>query len=268
MDTESDIEKKREWITTKKFFSEAVLVAGVTAIGYLSACAYQLAYLNYFGIPTIFLSVDLSSVLFIVLIGMVYIFENIMVLVFLINSDFFSEKYKRFLVLIVLFIQVFLPLLIVIIDPTHPIRTLIAISFVIISFFFFVVRKKRNSYRDAVKKILDTAEQSWGTLPVMVFLSALLFIFYGFVFGSVMAKANKDFLIPATDPNVAIISTYGGNFVGLTFSTTTHQFGEEIKLISQENISTSSVFNIETLDNIYPHASPLWWEWWVTRSNS
>lgn len=242
----------------KGIASEAILIAGLTGIGYFAACAYQAAYLWYFNIPLLFLNINLSLVLLVGLVGLVLTLGNITLFSWLIGRKNNAHSTKRISILFAAVFQIALPILIIVTDPTHPWRSVILILTVIIAFILFIIKARKNLKKDLISKdgvdiLLDKFEEKFGTLATILLISGFFFVIFGAGAGWITAKMKTNFLVSDSSPNTAIISNYGNDFVGLVFDPNTGKLGNEIKLVSDIQLSTSTVFKIESLPPTYSY---------------
>ena len=260
---EENLSENLNWIATKGFFSEAILVALLTAVGYLAAFAYQYSYLNYFGVPVFFVDVNLGLVLFTTSIGLTWLMGLSMALNFLLNW-IPQKKFFKFLkalgFLIVLIIGVLFPMIASIYDPNHVLLSnlgLLAIGIILIigalrlykNPELFTFKKNKNDKND----FLTRAEQIYGTFPVLFVVTLTIFVVYSYIMGTTIAKNQSDYLVSNTDPALAIISTYNGNFVGLTFNPNTRSFDKNITLLSQDKVFNSGIiFNSKKIGPLRP----------------
>lgn len=256
----------RNWVKSRGLAGEALIVAGFTAVAYLSACAYQIAYLLYFKIPLIFLDIQLSHVLLMGLIGLVWGIAVFFGISSLINNKFFTPKIRLHIVAVSAMLQIFLPIIIFLVSPIHLFRTLASLLFIVIVAFYMVKDLNResrgkekenalegfvNDQKDLADMVLDKLERSFGTVFVMSLFIGIFFIFYGAGFGLIVAKIKSDFLIPSTQPDIAIVHTKGENFVGIIFNPATRKLTKDIKVITPEHISSDTIFKNEKLEPTY-----------------
>lgn len=263
MGEENLTENSTNWIATKKFFSEAILVAFLTAVGYLAAFAYQYSYLSYFGVPVFFVDVNLVLVLFTTSIGLIWFMGLGTALDFLLNwipQKNFFKFLKTLGFLIVIIVGLLFPMIASIYDPNHVLLSNLGLLVIVIVLIVGTFRLYKNPELFTFKKnkkdkndLLTRAEQIYGSFPVLFVVTLTIFVLYSYIMGTTIAKNQPDYLVSNTDPALVIIATYNGNFIGLTFNPNTRSFDKNITLLSQDKVSNSGIiFNSKKIGPLRP----------------
>jgi|GEM_PF-1409070 len=240
--------KNKNIIKIKNFISDTLIIALLTGVGYFAAFVYQLAYLGFFGIPIFFVDVNLTAVLLMTLIGFVIILVCAPALM-----ELYFNKPKTNLQKLNRNVGISLTFDLIIIIPffmcgyslfgriaIFPLLALFVILF--IAFIVKIYRKppKLNKMEGSLNFLVQV-EKLYGSYPIIFVSVIVLFICYCFAFGSFAAKIENSYLISNTNPEILLISTYNGNFIGGTFSSSTRSL-DNITLISQDKISNSNIF--------------------------
>jgi hypothetical protein len=255
----------RSWVKSKGVFGETLLIAGFTAAAYLATCAYEISYLFYFKIPLIFLDVQLSDVLITGLIGLIWCLLLLFCFGSLVQSEIFTSKIRLHIIVVSTILQIFLPAIILFVTPAHPLESLFALVFFVTLGFFMVkdlnqepeepekrevgsvLRKISSGQKDFIDMTLDTLEKAFGTTFVMCVLLGIFLIFYGAGFGLIVAKLKSSFLVLSTQPDTAIIYSKGDSFIGVVFNQNTLKLTRDIKVITQNQLSNTTVFENKKL---------------------
>lgn len=248
---EDNLAENSNWIATKKFFSEAILVALLPAVGYLAAFAYQYSYLSYYGVPAFFVDVNLGLVLFTTSVGLIWIMGLGMAFNVLTNwkpQKNFLKFFKTLGFLLTFVIGVLFPFIATIYDPKHILISSLGLLLIVITLIVGTVKTYKNPETFTNKEtkrgkmdLISMAEQKFGSFPVLFVVILIMFVLYSMVMGTAIAKNQTDYLVSTTDPPLAIISTYNGNFIGLTFNSNTRSFDKNITLISQDKVSSGGI---------------------------
>jgi hypothetical protein len=245
------------WIPTKKFLSDALLIAAVTGTGYLSAFTYQFGYLQYFGIPTYFIDINLGDVLLTAAIGFLTLL-SIATCIDLMSRDMKSRTLKILAIslpaLVMLFI-LFAPVLGLYLDLSNTVifgLFLIALIALIIGLIIYAIKTK-DRIHDKSYGLLSLAETAFGSFPVLFIASLIFFVFYSAGIGKMVAQGTKNYLVANTNPELVIIGTYSENFIGLNFNSSTKTFSNDVTLISPEKIASDNiVFTGEDIGPLNP----------------
>jgi len=250
MEKEQNKKIIQTWIKSKGLVGEALLIAGFTAITYLSSYVFQITYLFYFKVPLLFVDVKTSNVLSVGLIVLFWVITNVFILGLIIGSKY-SLSRKIFVSGLVFGVQFGAPIPVIFMDVTHPWRSaILVISLAVIGIFTVVdlYRNNKNKNEDGIDVILDKVEESFGTVYVILIFMSIFIITYAGIFGFISAKLKSEFLVISTQPDVAVIFTHGEDFVGLTFSTSTKKISTEVRVITNNQITTNTVFKMEKLE--------------------
>ena len=203
---QEDLVKNKNWVATRQFFSGALLVALLTAVGYLAAFAYQFVYLQYFGAPVFFIDINIG--------------------------------------LILLTIEIVGLFPVIVLCLTTSIGILLLPIFLIGQIVYLY--KNPGSNKDTVKKksksvLMSRIEEVYGSFPIGFVATLIIFVIFSGIMGFDIARIKSDYLVSNTDPALIIISTYNGNFIGLTFDPNTHSFDKNITLITQDKVSSNGI---------------------------
>jgi hypothetical protein len=249
-------------MNARRIFSDSViLVALSTAVGYLSAAAYQYYYLSYFGVPMMLMEVSFSQTLFITLITSSWLASFVVSMIYLAirkPKTAVSKTVRWILIFLALAVWAGIPLLLVLYRPDHPWVTLVSVFATIIVVIFWIVQlwKESKDHSEKPKNFFDKIDSMYGEWPVFVVIFTFFFIGCGAAAGSVVAKSKHVFMVSDTNPNLVVVSAYSGGFIGLTFSTTTtdsYVLGNDIVLIGQDQISRDGVsFSVRDLGSLSP----------------
>jgi hypothetical protein len=249
---EVNADKNERWIPTKKFFSDALLVAVLTGAGYLAAFAYQFFYLRYFDIPILFASVTLESVLLAMAIGFLFLLSLLGCIEVIISYEIKNERLNFAKILFMIFIMLFImvtPIIALYFNINNVIvfiMTLIILAAIVAGMAIYVAKHPEQSTEK--KSLLSIAEKAFGSFPVLFVGALILFIVYCGGMGAMVAQGTTDYLVSNTDPQLIIVSTYSGNFIGLTFDSSTKTFYKDMTLISPDEISKNNiVFDNQTI---------------------
>lgn len=247
-------------ISKNKFVSDTLLVAMLTGVGYMAAFFYQYSYLNYFGIPIFFVDVNLTTILMITAIGL------FVILFFgagLVDLTLYRPRNK--------FLEIARDCLFA--GLTTSVISFLIFMFlyscignkaIILTIFFFVcffiallikIYKKPKKVNNERRKynFMSKAEELYGLSPVLLGFISVLFMLYSFAIGSFEAKTNTHYLVSNTEPELFLISTYKGGFIGAEYSSSTKTF-DHLTLISQDKISSNNI--IFTRKKIGPISGP------------
>lgn len=242
----------RAWVKSRGLAGEALLIAGFTGASYLATYTYQIAYLWYFKVPLDFLEIKTTGVLMAGLVGLIWVIANIMFVGYFVGKDLSPSKKVHIFASVSLF-QILFPILIIALNPIHPWISISGIV-VIVGLYIYLIqdlKKDTSNKRNGVDVMLDKLEENYGTFFVICIFLGFFFVFYGASFGLIVAKLKSNFPVPSTQPDVAIVSTQGTNFVGVVFDQVSKKLTTKIKLITPDQISTSTIFEIEKLSPTY-----------------
>ncbi len=255
--------KSQNWIPTRKFFSDAFLIAVLTGVGYLSAFAYQFSYLHYFGIPVLFVDVDLRSVLVAASIGFICSLSLVPHFDLLVS---FRSKSRSINIIKVLFATftiitiIAVPILALFFNLSNDLVFIIilaAIAVLVVGLAVYAYKypqKVEGRQKEKSKSLLFLAEELFGSFPVLFVVISALFVIYCGGMGAIVAQNTRDYLVSNTNPELVIVSTYSGNFVGLTFNRNTKTFDQSIKLISQDKVSNDAItFSTQKVGPLKPN---------------
>jgi len=233
-------------------FDVTLSIAVATAAGYISAYAYQFSYLSYFGIPAIFVEVNIALVCLVALIALFvmsfFIFGAILVLTNP-SSRLGHILRKVGLASYSIFGALFIlcSVLILIYNPLSPTMTLLGWATIIAIIVIAAVKITRDVRSGKIyekgrsDRFMDMLENKLGTVSALILPLSLFFIVCGFAFGMLAAKAKTNFLVPSNDSNTVIISTYSNSFIGLSFNANTKTFGKDVMLFDQDKLSNERV---------------------------
>jgi hypothetical protein len=232
----------------KELLSDTVLVAGLTAVAYLTASAYQWAHLSSFKIPALFMSVDLTLVSVTALALLAWV--SMIVTVFSLLVGWRAAGWvKVFLAIIAGIFLMGLPIIFLLLDPAHPWLSVAGILAALVITVFQVrgmYRHARNGTEpsDGLTQLLNISEGYFGVSRTLIIGASFLFILCGAGLGGVVGKYRTSFLVPSTDRNVAIITIYKDQFVGLVFDPGTKTLGGQIRLLNQNALATDVTFEV------------------------
>lgn len=239
------------WIPTKKFFSEALLIALLTGVGYLAAFAYQYSYLKYFDIPVFFVDINLVLILLTTSFGLIWLVVSGMIFNFFVG---WKPKGKNLRIIktigifFTILISLLLPLIFIIYDPNHIWSSLIIFFIILIGLIIITVKLYNNpkqfdkiEIKRNIDDLLYKAEQNYGSFPILFVIIMVLFVVNSGSIGTIIAESESKYLISNSNPNLILISTYQDSFIGLTFSTTTLKFNKEITLLTKDRISQEGI---------------------------
>ena len=164
------------WIPTKKFFSEAILIALLTGVGYLAAFAYQYSYLKYFNVPTFFIDINIGLVLLTTSVGLVYLLGLGMAFNFFIgwkpHEKIFKIIKQTCISILIVFLAIF-PGFASIYDPNNlwPLIIILAIPVTFIIIGIKVYRNPDLLGKTEAKRnkndLLFKVEQLYGSFPIL-----------------------------------------------------------------------------------------------------
>ncbi len=246
----------QNWITTKKFFSETLLIALLTGVGYMSAFAYQYSYLQYFNVPVFFVDINLGLILLTTSLAITWLLVLGMSLNFLIG---WKPQSKSFRIIraaslaVTLLIGIFFPVVAMSYDHEN-IWSILPFLFLLVACVVIVVISlyKNPEFLDKTdtkrnkNDFIYKAEQIYGSFPVLFVAMLILFIAYSGLMGTTVARNTSNYLVSNTIPNLVIISTYQDSFLAVTFSSSTHTFNKEILLLTKDKISQDkTIFYLE-----------------------
>ena len=242
---QENLVEKENWVATKKFFSGALLVALLTAVGYLAAFAYQLAYLQYFGVPVFFVDVNIGLILLTASGGLIWVLGLIAYFDSLSSwkpQNNFLKFLKNLTILLTIEIVGLFP--VIVLCLTTSIGILLLPIFLIGQIVYLY--KNPGSNKDTVKKksksvLMSRIEEVYGSFPIGFVATLIIFVIFSGIMGFDIARIKSDYLVSNTDPALIIISTYNGNFIGLTFDPNTHSFDKNITLITQDKVSSNGI---------------------------
>jgi hypothetical protein len=235
------------WVPTKKFFSDALLVAILTGAGYLSAFAYQFNYLHYFGIPVFFIDVNLGSVLLTMAIGFLVLLSLGACVDIIFSYDLKNKALniiKALLVILVMLFIIFIPILGLYFNLNNNIVFVIALVILAAFVIGTAIYVSKNPGKFADKKandLLYMAEKAFGSFPVLFVAILIFFVVYCGGIGKIVAQGTTSYLVSNTNPELIIISTYSENFIGLKFNSSTKTFYKDVTLISTDEISRNNI---------------------------
>lgn len=245
---------EKKWIATKKFFSEALLVAILTATGYLGAFSYQYAFLRYFSIPAYLVDPNLSSVLFTSLIALILFTLISTVFVFVFSRNL-KQKHERLIVWVLISIIAWSPFIAVAYDPYSKVVTIIRLIIVLVFIMASSISIYRGSPSQMAGNVISKLEEVYGSFPVLFVLVIFMFICYCGIAGSVVARFQSQYLVTNTYPERAVLAVYGDNFITIAFSTTTqpHSFDNQniVLLPSGQASSANTIFSQENIGPLF-----------------
>jgi hypothetical protein len=241
-------------IPTKKFFSDTLLIALLTGVGYFSAFLYQYSYLRYFGVPYFFIEINAKSIL-------LAIFSTISVpllLTFILNN-FWSIKAKNkfwknvkiygllFIVMVIYLLPIILLLYLkfnIVISVILPIAIIAIILF--IKFEINNKSKKPSDEQEVNDNFLSKVHKWCGTFPILFVLSLIYFIYCSYSIGSAAAKMQAEYLVSHTNPPLFVVSTYSGNFICLSLDNEKKTFGKNIIILTPNDFSGGKIIFTNT----------------------
>lgn len=241
--------KNQESASTKKFFSDALLIAALTGVGYLSAFFYQFSYLRYFGIPIFFVDVNLASVLLTSLIALALLLTVIPYFDFLLSSETKNKFYifKKIFSLFSILTILGLPFLAFFFNLSNSIVLLVIL--IIFAALIILLAIYGNKYPKPLEEnqkrirhdLLSTAEELFGLFPIKFIAILIFFIVYCGGIGKIVAQTTTNYLVSNTNPEFFIVSNYSENFIGLTFNKERKTFDKNLTLFSQSKISDKDI---------------------------
>lgn len=233
---------------------DAIIVGFCTLLGYGMATLYEIGYNSYFGIPILFISLDLTQILIgiassVAVLAFFFMFWNFLFAIGLYEKDdAFSKELRTFLTLFIfLAVSLFL----------NPPQTLLlwAINIGAIAFFglmqfaFPLLFYKGKTYREKLEAqrgadITISKRTVWNKLlghtgpwPLIVFLFSILSINFSYSAGIYAARNQRIFDTVSTSPPTLILQKYGDYLLTREFNIDTHTLRGDLKIMRLEDLS-------------------------------
>jgi len=221
---------------SKKYISEAIIVAVFTATAYLGAYLYKWAYLSFFHINRSFVDINFNDILSTTPFLLLFVLE----VFYLIFSSLSTEKHKErnvWFSLIALTLLLSSCLILEIFIKFHYIWVVVIIIGVAIGFLLDKkLRKKKNDP-------LDLIQEKFGLFPIILTISILIYLSCSYGYGLLTAWSRSDYpVINFKDRNLVVISTYGNSFLCLPFENNKKNVSMNLFLITEEKISNEDLF--------------------------
>jgi hypothetical protein len=216
----------------------AILTVMIPAIGYISAYLFEIGYCQHFSIPLYLINLDLTFVVLVIGITIIFLIVALLVLIFplVIRRAIRRISAGKVGPVWIRIITACLYLLItVLLAIQHP---LLLYSFpvllgcwVLIELYDFlgplITHRGRENYRE---KLLAHDAQAPGFLAgltvgkeiILLGIVLLLMVSLSYLEGTKIAATQKEFLVPASYPGYAVLRIYGDNIICVAYTDDKH----------------------------------------------
>lgn len=240
-------------------FNDALLLSVLTSVAYLIAYAYESSYLNYFGIPQDFVSIDIKTIItagVLVFSFFVLMFQLLDTIATIIQIKFpdgnLSKLFDRFGIL-------FIPSLLLILISDVPILHKFYLIFVPFPLFWFQIIyplfkiKTYGSYKNAQLAIMtNVTNDHRGILAkysieglykyIVIILISIFSIYTAIVFGSLSASNKENFFVDNND--MVLIKVYEEKAILAEINNSILTGKLTIKNINELNLSKKKYENL------------------------
>lgn len=234
----------------RNFLTETFYIGILTAVGYISAFVFQSSYLSYYGIPTLFIQVDLSIVLFISFLGIIVVFS----IFFLIDLAMSHNKKWLWITILISLYEIYVIGMILSVYNVFNFWTFLILYVLCNLPLFFLINKINNSDKQVIKLenkkgLIELIMKEIGRMPVLFFMILFMFIISSKIFGTIYAEYKTNYLFINDFPQFVVISTYGNSLIAVDYNDSTKQIGNQVMLFPNDP-NTSKEVNYFTIKNI------------------
>lgn len=243
-----DSTENKDLVSKGIFFDSSIIIALITGISYAATYIYQYSFLHYYGVPSYFIDIRLSQVLFTALIVTSLIGIFFIVTISAINDikdknkPTFKNEFGFFLKF---FLLIFTGTTITTYVTIHRVIFSLILSFIFTSLYVLILRKaiSKNKNSENQPSFLSPFLKILGGYKVLLLILAVTFsLFIASGAGKSIAGTKSEYLIVNTSPETAVIETYSDGFITIGINKEKKVFNENINFISNSQISSEKLF--------------------------
>ncbi len=250
---------------SRRWLSEGLLLAGLTALSYAVTFAYEAGYSTYFGIPKQLIAVNLTTMLIAAgsLLGamvMVYSIANFLWMLSPKQDDLVSFVVRRYIKIVIICFIAVLPL----IRHWQAWLTFLAVILVIAFFEFvfpLITQRKKSTYAEKLREqenieqrvkvhlLWHVIDLKYGRWLVTTLVYVYIGITFAYNFGRQYAESREEFFVAVNQNNSVILAIYDDTLV-------TAEVNHETKSLIGP-ISVTKLDNIKNLVIMKERVGPL-----------
>lgn len=235
--------KNQAEISNKSQFrlSEGLLIALISSGSYLLTFQYEKGYAAYFGIPSSFINLSLTNVLYIaaLLTGFIlsaFPFANILTIVLFSNIIRNQTIASYLFITVMLAIMAFFPAYIFGSWVVFIVSLIMFLMYVGIIFIIpLIAHRKKGSYIKRLEaqaeidldpniiNLFDLISFKFGKLGTLLILLFIISVSFASTAGSASAINQEEFLVNQSKPEMVLLRTYGDNLIFAPFDRNTKE---------------------------------------------
>lgn len=250
---------------TVSFFSEAALIAFLTAIGYVIAYSFEFGYVTYFKIPSQLIEITIPSIILSWAIVLAVALSTISILIFCLSSIDHNNIIHIQMVVTGFFVFINLCILILFNFDWEECSLLLVPTAIVLIYKwgwpFIRYYKEIGSYGDKVAKLMRNDHPSKNPLPtpqnsiasntLTLIMGSILLIALSFALGHGFAKQEINFYVFESNQPKVILRIYDDKYICAPIDKRARKIKEQYYIVNASSANLNRSLSL-TLEKVGP----------------